>query len=79
MKVSRRGVLAGALAGGGLAVAFVLMPQRFGAPIEPTEGEVGFNAWLKSTKMNIVYIGVVSNHISHVVVTCIKRTKHQVL
>ena len=58
MKVSRRGVLAGALAGGGLAVAFVLMPQRFGAPIEPTEGEVGFNAWLKIATDGVITVAV---------------------
>ena len=58
MKVSRRGVLAGAAAGGGLLVAFWLMPQRFGAPLDPTEGEAGFNAWLKIASDGVITVAV---------------------
>ncbi len=58
MKLSRRGMLAGAVAGGGLAVAFVLMPQRFGAPLEPVEGEAGFNAWLKIARDGVITVAV---------------------
>ena len=58
MKVSRRGVLAGAAAGGGLLVAFWLMPQRFGAPLDPGEGEVGFNAWLKIATDGVITVAV---------------------
>ena len=58
MRISRRGVLAGAAAGGGLAIAFVLMPQRFGAPLAPTEGEAGFNAWLKIAADGVVTVAM---------------------
>ncbi|MBB3033758.1 xanthine dehydrogenase family protein molybdopterin-binding subunit [Alteriqipengyuania lutimaris] len=58
MKVSRRGVLAGAAAGGGLLVAFLLLPQRFDAPLEPAEGEAGFNAWLKIAGDGVVTVAV---------------------
>ncbi|MBD59345.1 MAG: xanthine dehydrogenase, partial [Citromicrobium sp.] len=51
-------MLAGAVAGGGLAVAFVLMPQRFGAPLEPVEGEAGFNAWLKIARDGVITVAV---------------------
>ena len=58
MKISRRGVLAGAAAGGGLAIAYVLLPQRFDAPLAPAEGEVGFNAWLKIATDGVVTVAV---------------------
>lgn len=58
MKVSRRGVLAGAAAGGGLLVAYLLLPQRFDAPLEPGEGEAGFNAWLKIANDGVVTVAV---------------------
>ena len=58
MKISRRGVLAGAAAGGGLAIAYVLLPQRFDAPLAPAEGEVGFNAWLKIATDGVITVAV---------------------
>lgn len=58
MNVSRRGVLAGAAAGGGLLVAFFLMPQRFDAPLEPAQGEAGFNAWLKIALDGVITVAV---------------------
>ena len=58
MKVSRRGVLAGAAAGGGLLVAYLLLPQRFDAPLAPGEGEAGFNAWLKIATDGVVTVAV---------------------
>lgn len=58
MKVSRRGVLAGAAAGGGLLVAYFLLPQRFDAPLEPAEGEAGFNAWLKIARDGVITVAV---------------------
>jgi len=58
LKISRRGVLAGAAAGGGLVVAYLLLPQRFDAPLEPAEGEVGFNAWLKIANDGVITVAV---------------------
>ncbi len=58
MRISRRGFLAGAAAGGGLAIAFVLMPQRFGAPIDASDGEAGFNAWLKIATDGVITVAV---------------------
>ncbi|MEL7739627.1 molybdopterin cofactor-binding domain-containing protein [Citromicrobium bathyomarinum] len=56
--VSRRGVLAGAAAGGGLVVAYLLLPQRFDAPLKPGEGEAGFNAWIKIATDGVITVAV---------------------
>ena len=58
LNISRRGLLAGAAAGGGLIVAYLLLPQRFDAPLEPSEGEVGFNAWLKIATDGVIIVAV---------------------
>ena len=51
--VTRRGILAGAAVGGGLIVAYALMPRTFPLPLEPREGEWAFGAWLKIGKDGI--------------------------
>ncbi|GAB5348272.1 molybdopterin cofactor-binding domain-containing protein [Alteriqipengyuania sp. 357] len=58
MKISRRGVLAGTAAGGGLVVAYLLLPQRFDAPLAPAEGEAGFDAWLKIAADGVITVAV---------------------
>ncbi len=46
MRVSRRGLLIGGAAGGGLLVAWALMPRRYDAPLATGPGETAFGAWL---------------------------------
>src|SRR6185503_4927651 len=46
MRLSRRGLLIGAAAGGGLLAAWALLPRNYGAPLPAGEGETAFNAWL---------------------------------
>lgn len=46
-RVTRRGLLIGALAGGGLLAAWSVMPRRFPLPLAPGEGETAYNAWLR--------------------------------
>ncbi len=56
--VSRRGLLAGAAVGGGLLVAWMLLPRRYDAPLAPGRGEAGFNAWLKIGRDGVVTVAV---------------------
>ena len=58
MKLSRRGVLTGAAAGGGLVVAFALLPRRYAAPLAPAAGETAFDAWLKIGRDGVVSVAV---------------------
>lgn len=56
--VSRRGLLAGAAAGGGLLVAWALLPRSFEVPLAPGRGETAFNAWLKIGRDGVVTVAV---------------------
>lgn len=56
--VTRRGLLIGALAGGGLVVAYAATPRSFPLPLEPHEGEFAFGPWLKIGKDGIVTVAV---------------------
>ncbi|WP_395330869.1 molybdopterin cofactor-binding domain-containing protein [Novosphingobium sp. BL-8H] len=58
MQVSRRGVLIGALAGGGLAVGYLLRPHRFPLPLEPGPDEYAFGAWIKIGADGVVSVAV---------------------
>lgn len=58
MQVSRRGVLAGAAAGGGLVVAWWLMPRSYRTPLVAARGEHVFGAWLKIANDGVVTVAV---------------------
>jgi len=58
MQVSRRGILIGAGAAGGLLVAWTLLPRRFDAPLAAGEGEQVFNAWLRIGQDGVVTVAV---------------------
>ncbi|WP_340588717.1 molybdopterin cofactor-binding domain-containing protein [Erythrobacter alti] len=58
MNISRRGVLVGAAVGGGLLVAWGLMPRSFDNPLAPGPGEVAFDAWLKIADDGVVTVAV---------------------
>ena len=58
MNISRRGVLVGAAVGGGLLVAWGLIPRTFDNPLEPGPGEVAFDAWLKIADDGVVTVAV---------------------
>lgn len=58
MAVTRRGVLIGALAGGGLAVGYLLRPRRFPMPLEPGRDEYAFGAWIKIAADGVVSVAV---------------------
>jgi isoquinoline 1-oxidoreductase beta subunit len=58
LHVSRRGLLAGAAVGGGLLVAWSLLPRSYDSPLAPGRGETGFNAWLKIGRDGVVTVAV---------------------
>lgn len=58
MAITRRGVLVGALAGGGLALGYMLRPRSYPLPLEPREGEFAFDAWIRIGNDGIVTVSV---------------------
>ncbi|MEW9855274.1 molybdopterin cofactor-binding domain-containing protein [Novosphingobium sp. M1R2S20] len=58
MAVSRRGVLIGALAGGGLMLAYGLRPNPSSVPLEAGRGEVAFDGWIKIANDGVVTVAV---------------------
>ncbi|WP_324073830.1 MAG: molybdopterin cofactor-binding domain-containing protein [Erythrobacter sp.] len=58
MAISRRGLLAGAAAGGGLLVAWWLMPRSYRTPLVAAKGEQVFGAWLKIANDGVVTVAV---------------------
>ncbi len=58
MRLSRRTLLAGAAAGGGLAVVWALLPRNYPSPLDPARGEVAFGAWLKIGRDGVVTVAV---------------------
>ena len=58
MRITRRGLLIGAVAGGGLLLAFELLPRHFETPLAAGEGEVAFDAWLKIGRDGVVTVAV---------------------
>lgn len=58
MHVTRRGLLIGAAAGGGLLLAWSFQPRRFSNPLVPGEDETAFGAWLKIAHDGVVTVAV---------------------
>ena len=58
MEISRRGLLIGALAGGGLAVGYMLRPRTWPLPLEAGRGETAFDAWIKIARSGVITVAV---------------------
>lgn len=58
MKLSRRKLLVGAAAGGGLIAAYALIPRRYPIPLPAAEGERAFNAWIKVSRVGVITVAV---------------------
>jgi isoquinoline 1-oxidoreductase beta subunit len=58
MRFSRRGMLIAALAGGGLALGYVVRPRSFPLPLSPAPGEIAFDAWIKIAPDGVVSVAV---------------------
>lgn len=57
-RVTRRGLLVGAAATGGLLVAWTLWPRDYPGALSPGEGEHGFGAWLTIGEDGVVTVAV---------------------
>jgi isoquinoline 1-oxidoreductase beta subunit len=58
MWVSRRTFATGAAIGGGLLVAWWLLPRSYPNPLEPAQNEHAFDAWLKISEDGVVTVAV---------------------
>ena len=58
MALTRRGILIGALAGGGLIAAYTLQPRRYALPLEPGPSETAYNAWIKIARDGVISVAV---------------------
>ena len=58
MKVTRRGLATGAAVGGGLMVAWWLVPRSFPNPLATAKDEHAFDAWLKIAEDGVVTVAV---------------------
>ena len=58
LHISRRGLLAGAAVGGGLLVAWSLLPRTYESPLSPGRGETAFNAWIRIGRDGMVTVAV---------------------
>jgi isoquinoline 1-oxidoreductase beta subunit len=58
MAITRRGVLIGALVGGGLAIGYALRPHRYPVPLSPGRDEIAFDAWIKIARDGVVTVAV---------------------
>ena len=57
-RITRRGLLVGAAAAGGLLVAWTVWPRSYGGALTPGEGEHGFGAWLTIGDDGVVTVAV---------------------
>ncbi|KQM19639.1 xanthine dehydrogenase family protein molybdopterin-binding subunit [Novosphingobium sp. Leaf2] len=58
MTPTRRRVLIGALAGGGLALGYAVLPRRYPLALAPRAGEFAFDAWLRIGRDGVVTVSV---------------------
>ena len=56
--ITRRGLIAGVAAGGGLLLAWSLWPRRYPGALEPGAREHGFGAWLTVGEDGVVTVAV---------------------
>jgi len=73
MKVSRRKLLIGAAAGGGLIAAYALLPRDYPVPLSAGEGEQAFNAWIKINRSGVVTVAVPQLEMGQGITTLLPR------
>lgn len=73
MHLSRRGVLLGAGAAGGLLLAWTLAPRRYTAPLAASAGEYAFDSWLKIGTDGVITVAVPEAEMGHGITTLIPQ------
>jgi len=73
MGLSRRQILVGAAAGGGLWLGFSLLPRKIIPPIAPAQGEVAFDAWIRLGLDGVVSIAIPQLEMGQGVLTLLAR------
>lgn len=73
MRLSRRGMILGTGAAGGLLLAWTLSPRRFSAPLPAGKGEVSFDSWLKIGTDGVVTVAVPEAEMGHGITTLIPQ------
>ncbi len=58
MEVTRRQIVIGALAGGGLALGYMLRPRKYPLPLSAGRNEIAFDAWIKLDRDGVVTVAV---------------------
>jgi isoquinoline 1-oxidoreductase beta subunit len=58
VQVTRRGLLIGALVGGGLAIGYALRPHKYAPPLPPAPGETAVDAWIRIARDGIITVAV---------------------
>lgn len=79
MNLSRRKLLIGAAAGGGLIATYVLLPRSFPVPLAAGPGEQAFNAWIKIARTGVVTVAVPGLEMGQGITTLLPRIAAQEL
>jgi isoquinoline 1-oxidoreductase beta subunit len=58
MQLTRRQIVIGALAGGGLVIGYQLRPHKYPLPLSPGRDELAFDAWIKLSRDGVVTVAV---------------------
>ncbi len=58
MEVTRRQIVIGALAAGGLALGYALRPRNYPMPLVAGRNEISFNAWIKLARDGVITLAV---------------------
>ena len=79
MHLSRRGLLIGTLAGGGLVAGYLLRPRTWPLPLTPRRDEVAFDAWIRVGLDGIVTVAVPQLEMGQGVTTLLPQVAAQEL
>lgn len=76
---TRRNLLIGAAAGGGIVAVWAMMPRDYPVPLPAADGEQAFNAWLKVGRDGVVTVAVPQLEMGQGVSTLLPRIAAQEL
>ncbi len=78
-RITRRAILVGAAAGGGLVLAWGLLPRRFPLPLPGAKDETVFSAWLRIARDGVVTVAVPQLEMGQGITTLIPQVVAQEL